>query len=480
MSSKRTRLALLALVCAAQGVLAGPTTLREWGTYERPFRADSPWNSRPVEPVLGDAEVPTSYYVPAVEQGAYSTGVFRADPKDTPMKVRGLPGRPGIWDPDSESVRPFITIPRWPAGTLPATGTDGHADIVDSVTGVIHSFWQLRKVGDEWRAEQYAWTPLDGRGWGDPAHYFQGSRAAGVPTSGGLIRKHEVRDGDTLYRHALALSLTFNGLSAKPTYQYPATSSDNDAAQRNTGRIPMGSLLMLPPGFAASNIRHPDLRKVVETLKVYGAYVVDRNEGTPFNIYVENGANFALHRLPDGRNGWNNEVAADLDRIRKALRPVVSAKAWLDGNGMPVTERPHLNLLSLRGPWMKLEGRLKGEFDTLRQAVVFPENAGAITLASESDNKFARLLWAKPEPGQRLRLSVKGSEGATVRIRARACPGADEATRLDTGDVKAGTQREFTWPDKVCQRQIVLKNGDGEGETWVGAEVIAVVTTAQP
>lgn len=442
-----------------------------WGSYERPFSASSPWNSRPIEPVLGDATIPGSDYYPAVEQGAYSTGVFKADPKDAPMTVKGPADKPGIWDPDAEAFRPFVTIPRWPAATLPAKGTDGHADIVDPVAGVIHSFWQLRKVGDEWRAVQHAWTPLNGRGWGNPAHYFQGARAAGVPTSGGLIRKHEINDGDSMYRHALAMSLTYNGLSADPIYQYPATSSDHDAAQRNSGKIPMGTLMMLPANFATNSVRHPDLRKVVETLKTYGAYVVDRNVGTPFVIYVENASGFNLHRTPGSNSSWNNDVAADLDRIRKQLRPVLSAKSWVDGNGQPTAYRPSLNLLSLRGPWIKLEGRQKAEFDTLRQALVFAADAGPVTMASDHANKLGRLLWARPEAGQRYRLSVTGSSGASLRLSVEDCKNTRDTA--DTGTVAAGQSKDLTWPGQGCRAQVLVANGDGVGDTWVSATLLS-------
>ena len=36
-----------------------------------------------------------------------------------------------------------LTLPRWPGNAVPATGDDGHCDVVDEVTGILHSFWQL-------------------------------------------------------------------------------------------------------------------------------------------------------------------------------------------------------------------------------------------------------------------------------------------------------------------------------------------------
>jgi hypothetical protein len=220
-----------------------------------------------------------------------------------------------------------ITITHWPADVMPVEGRDGHAEIVDPSTGIIHSFYQLRHIDGRWRARMYAWTRLDGRGWTDPAHYYQGARAAAVSSMAGLIRKHEVADGDIAYRHALAMSITYNALSAKPAYVFPATSVDTTSATTNSGSIPEGALVMLPESFDTQRISNRALRKVAETLKIHGGYVVDRNRGAPFAIYVENGSDLTLHR-----GGWDNAVADDLERIRRALRQVVSARGWLDGN----------------------------------------------------------------------------------------------------------------------------------------------------
>jgi hypothetical protein len=86
---------------------------------------------------------------PTISSGAYSTGVFLASTTDQPMTVIGRTSTAtvttGVADPDASGSH-VVTIPRWPTGVLPATGTDGHADIIDSVTGTIHSFWQLKQV----------------------------------------------------------------------------------------------------------------------------------------------------------------------------------------------------------------------------------------------------------------------------------------------------------------------------------------------
>lgn len=444
-ASRRIAACTALLVCGTAA--AAPPA---FGTFTQLFAADSPWNSRPVDPVLGSEVVPKSDYYPDVQAGAWSTGLFLAKPDDPSVIVKGSDGKSGVNDVDSERPRD-VTIPHWPRDLVPAREADGHADIVDPATGIVHSFWQLRKTGDQWVASLYAWTRLDGRGWGDPAHYYQGARAAAVPASAGLIRKHEVDDGAPLYRHALALSLTFNGLSRDPTYVFPATAADGDAASTNTGTIPEGTLLMLPRDFAVDTLATPSLRKVAETLKTYGAYVVDRNTGTPFVIYVEIGSDFALHK-----RGWNNAAAADLDRIRDGLRPVVSTKGWVDGNGKAFTPERRLNILSMRGPWKTPSGEAIGAFDTLTQAIVFP--SGKHLVQTNDSGRSTTVTWAVPRPGQSYRLTSIATGGAMLRVAFHDRAGSKDV--YDSGELANGKSARFKWP---ASGSMVVTAISGEG-----------------
>ncbi len=357
-----------------------------------------------------------------------------------------------------------MTVAHWPADLVPASEADGHADIVDPVLGVVHSFWQLKKVDGRWIASLYAWTSLNGRGWGDPSHYYQGARATAVPASAGLMRRHEINDGDTMYRHALAISLTYNALSADPTYVFPATSADGDAAKTNSGKIPEGTLLMLPPSFDAQKLATPELRKVAETLKVYGAYVVDRNVGTPFAIYVEIGTDFRLHR-----NGWSNATAADLDRMREALRPVVSTKGWLDANDRSFTPQRNLNLLSMRGPWSLRSGSRVGVFDTLKQAVTF--GAGdRVVQVNDTGRGLQPVLWALPIPGKSYRLVATTTGAGLLRVALR-----DKVTGevlFDSGDLQDRGSKTFKWPPNAAI--VVTVTSGGAGPSTVRGELTAI------
>lgn len=437
-------------------------------SYQKPFAATSLWNSRPVNPVLGTYEIPKSSYYPTVQGGAWSTGLFLAKTTDGPMTVTGLNGAAGVNDPDTLLSRP-VTLPRWPASTLPATGSDGHADIYDPVTGIIHSFWQLKNVNGKWQAALYAWSPSKGTGWGDPAHFYHGSRATGVPATAGLIRAHEIKDGQPTYKHALAMSLTYNALSAKTPYIYPATSADRDAVQTNTGQIPQGALMMLPASYDTSKIANLDLRKVAETLKTYGAYVVDRNIGTPFAIYVENGAAFNLHGT-----GWNNAVAAELDRIRANLRQVVSAPNWVDGNGTAVSGSvpASVNALSMRGPWTRSWGTTTPTFDSWAQALVFPASTTRTIVSNGNSSGLSKVTWGKPVVGSTQKFSVIATGGARLKIQVWS----GGTMKFQSGDLANGESARFVWPDNAWI--ILSAMGGVGGPSTVRADLVAVPDAA--
>ncbi|ADI30621.1 hypothetical protein [Methylotenera versatilis] len=432
--------------------------INKFGRYEQPFSADSLWNSRPVEPSFASDEIPKSLYFPAVQEGEFSTGFFLAKPTDPPMVIKGRTGKAGLWDVDAESFRSDITIPHWPSNVVPAAGGDGHADVVDPVNRVIHSFYQLKSIGGQWTATQYAWTPLNGRGWGNPAHYFQGARATGVPAGAGVIRKHEVNDGDTMYRHALAMSLTNNGLAANPAYIYPATSADGFAAKDNYGKVPEGALLMLPSTFNLDKLKTPELKKIAATLKTYGAYVVDANYGTPFVIYVENGSGFNLHKAV-----WNNIAKVELDMIRQSLRQVISAKGWVDGNSKAFIPPKNFNLLSMRGQWqLKSEGPM-GVFDTLQQAVVFNKTNASVIQVNSSGRGLSHTSWALPQQGKSYSLRAVTSGGGKLRFQI-----FDKTLKkltFDSNELSDGQIITFEWPSQDFQPIVTAISGVGKSSS---------------
>jgi hypothetical protein len=434
----------------------------QFGNFLRPFSAKSLWNCKPIKPKFSTFEIPLSDYFPVVASGEYSTGVFEAKATDKPMVIYPNIKKTGVWCPDSEISKPTVTIPRWPNDAQPATGGDGHCDIVDSVTGVVHSFWQLRKVADKWTAVQYAWTRIDGTGWGSPSHYFQGARAAAVPPIGGLIRKHEINDGKDSYSHVLAMSLTFNALCPAPAYVYPATSADQYAASLNSGKIPEGALVMLPPDFDTSKITSEKLRKVVNTLKTYGAYVVDQNSGTPFYIYVENDSGYALHGM-----AWNSVVANELQIVRSALRMVESVEGYVDGNGIVLPKEINQNVLSMRGPWTHQKGTVKAEYDTWTQCVKFPASNDVTTSYDSNGRGISKVTWAKIVPGDTVKLTSIATGGAKLLLQVWS----GSAMAFQVGPLANGESKTFKIPTGAWYVLYLYSGGKGVESTVAGTLV---------
>ena len=392
--------------------------MTKFGTFLRPFAANSPWNSRPVNPVLGAWVIPACFKprgstykcYPSIEGGTFSTGIYQALPSDASRTIYAAVGTKGVFDSDADEWKPSIMIPHWPADAVGATGSDGHCDIIDEAAGVIHSFWIMKAdAAGRLTARQYGWSRIDGKGFGDAAHYYQGARATGVPTCAGMIRKHEVADGKPLFEHALAMSLDQSGLAASPAFIPPATISDWDAASTNTGKIPQGALMMLPPGYDTARLaRWPLLKKVAETLKVYGARVVDRNEFTPYAIYVENGAAWDMSPLP----GWDNDMAAELEYIRTQLRQVVSQDGWIAGE----EDKPGDTILSLRGPWNKIGSAVvEPLYSTLDQGLRMPA-VKEKTFYTNTNGSGFRVAEFKPKPGECFRLSYSATNKSYFRM----------------------------------------------------------------
>jgi len=442
-------------VVSATAHLTVNAVVAQAASAARPFSDSSPWNARPSRFTLGTDVVPTSLYYPSIAEGAYSLGVFVAAASDPAMTIYGPSDSSSLWITDAEESRTSVVIAHWPAGVVPAPGNDGHADIVDPANNRVHSFGQLRLDNGKWRAASYSWTALDGRGFGTPAQYMQGARATGVPSMGGLIRINEVNDGQPSYKHALTMSLTYNALAKNPAFAFPATSADGDAATANSGTIPEGARLMIPASFDTSVIRDARLLKIVKTLQTFGAYVVDRNYGTPYVIYVENGSGFNL--MP---NGWDSEIASELDAIRAALRPVASVTEWVDANGTVFAPQTNLNQLSMRGYWWMQTGAAVGLFDTQLQAVVFANN-GVFTRQVNTGNRGIPASASNALFGKTVTLRVTATGGAQLNLDLVA----SGVTTYSSGYLGDGGTVTFVWPATSPVPSVWIQSGAAGGGT---------------
>ncbi len=457
---------LLALPWLALVALNADVNAADTARYTKPFAVNSLWKSKPVSPTFSDFVIPTSKYNPNIHEGILSSGCFFADETSGSVTVKPNPGQKGVYDADAETSYPKIEVPHWPADLVPASGGDGHADIYDTASGVIHSFWKLKNTNGEWTANLYAWSPIDGTGWADPAHYYQGARAVGIGACAGIIRKNEFASSDPIYPHALAMSLALNGAAANPAYVYPATSADV-YAPKNTGKIPEGALVMLPDSFDVSKIKTPELIKIVNTLKVYGAYIVDTNDGTPFIIYVENGSGLNLHK-----NGYNYKAANELHLIRQSLRMVTSAKSWVDSSGNPFIPEKNFNILSMRGPWCVYKRAAcapndpsAGKFNTWKQAIVFGQTTTNIVQSNPSGRSLTNVTWAKPKTGDKYKLTAITTGGGKLRLILKD---KKYSTRVDTYDLANGQSRTFAWPADDVVSNVVVTSGVGANSSVSG------------
>jgi hypothetical protein len=337
--------------------------------FERPFSPQSLWNARPLSPVLGSTAIPATNNRAYLEQGQFSSRVFDATPSDPAVSIAGAQDARGPWVADELRNR-NVVIPHFPADTQPATGTDGHCEIHDRVSGLIHSLYGMKYDADArtWRAKKYTVVEAGGSGWGSPERP-DGPRAAGVSTAGGLLRIHEAESFEL--SHAIAVAADANVLRSGPIF--PATLEDRDGGRRYTGPFAMGTLLMLPHDFDEAGLAFPHARAECLQRARNGARLVDQTVGT-FAFYGEVGGAWSQSRK--GIGVWDSDWATDLTRIRDALRPVISVEGWLDANGARFSPNAwsDMNLLSMRGPWTFANGSggPDCEFDTVSGLLTLP------------------------------------------------------------------------------------------------------------
>lgn len=224
---------------------------------------------------------------------------------------------------------------------------------------------------------------------------------------------------------------------------------------------------MLPPEYDTTLIRNSKLRKVADTLKLFGGYVVDRNVGTPFTAYVEFGSNVKLHA-----GGWDNEVARELDRMRAGLRWVVNADGWLDAFGRPMEPDRRLNLLSMRGPWRpERSGGSLGSYDTWRQAVVFAAGSDGANQVNSSGRSLHPVAWARPMAGEMYQLAAETTGGGKLRLQLFS-QRRDEV--FDSGELEDRQSITFEWPAEQKQVSLTARAGKSPRGSSVSGTLIAL------
>jgi hypothetical protein len=248
------------------------------GTLARPFAASSPWN-RPVGSsvsyVAASALVGDKGWI---ENEQYSVPLFVGRASDPVVTI--------TTDYPAESL-----VVHAPLALHAAAGTDAAAALVDTASGVVHSFWELTQTSStSWHACSYGAASLSGSGFGSEGsapllNRMAGTRASGASNIGGLITGSDLSSG--VIAHALAVELSPRELgfaSGATPYVAPAIAVDQGA--QYSGSIPMGSRLAIPPGTPDPGLTTGLGRMIFKALQVYGGYVVDQS-GSGLGLFTD-------------------------------------------------------------------------------------------------------------------------------------------------------------------------------------------------
>ena len=185
---------------------------------------------------------------------------------------------------------------RIPENLLPASGTDGHAFIHDTIEGVgLECYRLVKKDGKyyiDWGAvlddlpNHNGVIPVVTNASGGRER--QGARASGLAAWGGVITKEELASG--VIPHAIACSLPYPSNKFVP----PATYSDGWAAKESwmpawmwTPGIAEGTKFRMKAGVNIPSTVCPFIRAVAKAVQDYGQYVVDRSADR-IGLYCEN------------------------------------------------------------------------------------------------------------------------------------------------------------------------------------------------
>jgi hypothetical protein len=284
------RLLTTALV-AVLGVLGGPLLAPASSTalaaetgpvrdlYRQPFSWDSPWNL----PLADSAR-----FVP-FDSGADRIYLdiedISVDPA-FPVKTLDADGRDVAVHTDPE---------------LTADGSWNHCSTFLVDDGSRHAVVQgqplkLEAGGDP--SFEFGWPEVSLTSTGLPGCHG-GSGLSGL---GGSVRVGEV-SGAAPIRHALKISLNCKRTcsTAGGGFRWPATKADGYFEDQYGGTLDgvrMGSLLAVPPDTDIAGLRNPDVRKIAEAMRTYGAYVVDDTSGRSTNsLSVQAGAESELPNI---------------------------------------------------------------------------------------------------------------------------------------------------------------------------------------
>ena len=267
-------------------------------TDTQPFRADSIWNAPIGNEAFfeGAGAAATADFLdnsPVINDTLNGYGFYLniARPTD-PIGTGTYQGANG----------PVVLRHRIPYDPVISSGSDGSMRVIDG--RFAYDYWKTTKVDDvTYTADFITRTDLLGTGRNT------GTRAARFPTSGGLIRSHEL--AKCYIPHALCISIPPTSL--KRGFVWPAAAEDA-AGVTYSGEVPMGSFFAIPPSvdIAALSLSQEGYA-LAECLQNYGLYVGDASGSAAISVDGEAAVvmRSALERL---RADWA-AIFAQLRRV---------------------------------------------------------------------------------------------------------------------------------------------------------------------
>ncbi len=438
--------------------------------FNKPYSPQSPFNAKPVHPVLGSTGIPIGPAKPRVanfpivaDLGGSGVCVYHATESDPPYTFSK------VNVPDELGQRP-VTIPHFPSGVLPPSAGDSEVTIYDATTQLLHSFYGMSLKDGAYSAAVYACESAKGWSFATPSKPYQ-IRAGGCSPIAGLLRIAEMPIGaktDTYPQHALAMAIDSGFVLANnasstwpgpPGPVFPATLQDTGFPYTGIAPAawPMGTLFMLPATFDVNSMTGPGGKAIARTLMEYGCYLVDTSPGT-FELFGEIYGDGAVGF--DGGStqyglGWMSLFygkLADYGAIASALRPVLSVDGWLDGDGHPYTPSwATQNLLSMRGPYKRVSGTPAGAFDTASTLYRVPRGSPPFVIDRsiyQPCNPSARGAWLNyadsagwfvtPTPGRQYKLTCYGDGALSVQFSVNSQDGSVSylsVERTDPGSI---------------------------------------------
>jgi hypothetical protein len=204
--------------------------------------------------------------------------------------------------------------------------SDSVSVIYDQVSGDAHELYEYEWNNGRPRASIHRLQSLQGLGHGTKSGQRVGTSASGVSLLFGILRGFEINRAGHSIDHALQIALPrMAGCKAMMLSRgviLPATNRDASAGQggNNTGNIPYGALLALPPNvnIDAMNLSEPG-RRLAEAIRNYGIRVVDGA-----------GCSSAIRADQAVSSQVRNQLVNDIPKFYRHIRMVTNG-AWRAG-----------------------------------------------------------------------------------------------------------------------------------------------------